>query len=105
MQICKWIKPGTDETRYYVSTRFGGAPFLSYSDNAAIDGMWIGCDQESKARVMHKTMHGVGTATERSWHMDSAFGLSTWEAWEVAFNACLTKSGKFSIAKFMKYEA
>lgn len=102
MQIKRWTKPGSDEVRYYISTRFAGAPFLSFRDNGRIDGMWIG-NLNGEAHVMHKTVHGVGCATERADGLDERFGLTTWAEWEKAFNACLTKNGNFSVAKFMKY--
>jgi hypothetical protein len=104
VQITKWQKPGSDEIRYYISCRFGGAPFLSYRDNCTIDGMWIGKDSDGNAHVYHKTIHGTGHATERSWHLDQSFGLTTWGAWELSFDSCLTKSGRWSEARFMKYD-
>lgn len=103
MQITRWTKPNSEEVRYYISTRFGGAPFLAFRDNARVDGMWIG-EFDGSALIMHKTQHGTGRAWERADGLNEKFGLTTWEAWEKAFAACQTKSGKFSMAKFMKYE-
>lgn len=103
MQISRWIKPGTNEVRYYISTRFGGFPFLNFSQNSKINGMWIG-EFEGKAKIMHKAQYGAGRAWENAIGLDECFGLSSWEAWETAFNVCQTKSGNFSVAKFMKYE-
>jgi len=106
MQVRKWTKPGTDEIRYYISCRFGGAPFLSNSANRLIDGRWIAKGDDGMAHIYTKTQHGRGACrTEDGDWLDKAFLGSepvTFSKWEATYEACLTKSGNFSVAKYMK---
>lgn len=105
MNIRKWSRPGTDEVRYYIDNRFGGAPFLSFSANRLLDGRWIGRDDDGMAHVFTKTQHGSGycRSEDGKW-LDEAIGVAgkTFAEWEATFEACLTKSGNFSIARYMK---
>ncbi len=106
MNIRKWSKPGTDEIRYYFDMRFGPAPFLSHENNYLLSGRWIGCDDNGLAHIYTKTSGGFGRcrSEDGDW-LDTAFFGSdpiTFTGWEKIYNSCLTKSGNFSVAKYMK---
>ena len=105
MNLNKWNKPNSSEVRYYFDTKFGGCKYLSYSENAALRGRWIGSNAEGKAVSFVKTQFGTGSCRgEDGAHLDERLGYAgmTFEAFERLYASSLTASGNFSESRFFK---
>lgn len=101
----RWQKPGTEEVRYYIDTRYS-VSFLPNNTLRLCSGRWIGAGDDGLAHVYAKPQSGNGRcrSDDGEWLDRAILGSDpvTFAKWEQTFEACLTKSGNFSVAKYMK---
>lgn len=104
MKLNRWQKPGSEEVRYYVDTRFGGSPFVGRSVNQMLPGYWLQADADGLTAAMHRGHHGQPCRGENGKFVLEFFGAVglPFAEFEKRYAASLTKGGHFSEARYFK---